>query len=153
MGNFWLFQQARCEVIAKYTNCISLEHEWIRTGTGTLEAQIDKKKRTLKLGKVILVLKKKRISIIEPFCGNSKSLTLFAKKPSIYVSEGSNHVLLAISFSCTVNKVTWRYRGSRSQICFKIGALQLYLKKTPTQVFSCKICEIFKNTFLTRSWR
>ena len=44
MGNFWLFQQARCEVIAKNTNFISLEHEWIRTGTGTLEAQIDKKK-------------------------------------------------------------------------------------------------------------
>ena len=26
--------------------------------------------------------------------------------------------------------------------------LQLYLKKTPTQMFSCETCEIFKNTFL-----
>ena len=27
--------------------------------------------------------------------------------------------------------------------------LQLYLKKTPTRVFSCEIREIFKNTFFT----
>ena len=27
MGNFWLFQQARYEVIVKYTNCNLLEHE------------------------------------------------------------------------------------------------------------------------------
>ena len=25
--------------------------------------------------------------------------------------------------------------------------LQLYLKKSPAQVFSCEVCEIFKNTF------
>ena len=28
--------------------------------------------------------------------------------------------------------------------------LQLYEKETPTQVFSCKICEIFMNTFFYR---
>ena len=44
MGNFWLFQQARWEVIVKYTNCNLLEHEWIRTGIRTLEDQIGKKK-------------------------------------------------------------------------------------------------------------
>ena len=27
------------------------------------------------------------------------------------------------------------------------GQLQLYLKETPTQVFSCKICDIFKNAY------
>ena len=27
MGDFRLFQQARCEVIVKYTNCNLLEHE------------------------------------------------------------------------------------------------------------------------------
>ena len=45
--------------------------------------------------------------------------------------------------------------------CFKIGALekfkkkilfnegfQLHKKETPTPVFFCKICDIFKNTFL-----
>ena len=26
-------------------------------------------------------------------------------------------------------------------------SLQLFKKETPTQVFSCKICEIFKNTY------
>ena len=25
--------------------------------------------------------------------------------------------------------------------------MQLYLKETPTQVFSCEICEIFKSTY------
>ena len=29
MGNFRVFQQARCEVIVKFTNCNLLEHEWI----------------------------------------------------------------------------------------------------------------------------
>ena len=63
------------------------------------------------------------------------------------------------------------HRSSRSRIFFKIGVfknfsnftgkhlcqsffliklqswtLQFYRKETPTQVFSCKICEIFKNT-------
>ena len=47
MGNLWLFQQAACEVIAKYTNYNLLEHEWIRTGKRTLEAQIDEKNRNI----------------------------------------------------------------------------------------------------------
>ena len=29
----------------------------------------------------------------------------------------------------------------------KVVGLQLYSKETPTKVFSCKICETFKNTF------
>ena len=29
--------------------------------------------------------------------------------------------------------------------------LQLYERETPTKVFSCEICEIFKNTFLKRT--
>ena len=47
MGNFRLFQQSRCEVIAKYTNCNLLEHEWIRTGIKTPEAQIDEKNKNI----------------------------------------------------------------------------------------------------------
>ena len=47
MGNFRLFQQARYEVIVKYTNCNLLEHEWIRTGIRTLEAQIDEKNKNI----------------------------------------------------------------------------------------------------------
>ena len=57
------------------------------------------------------------------------------------------------------------YRSSRLQMLFKIGALknfanvigkhlwwspsglQLYYEKTPTQVFFCRICQIFKNIF------
>ena len=47
MENFRLSQQARCEVIAKYTNFNLLEHEWIRTGIRTLEAQIDEKNKNI----------------------------------------------------------------------------------------------------------
>ena len=47
MGNFWLFQQARCEVIVKYTNGNLLEHESIRTGIRTLEAQIDEENKNI----------------------------------------------------------------------------------------------------------
>ena len=31
------------------------------------------------------------------------------------------------------------------------SALQLYYKETPWQVFSCEICEIFRNTFFYRT--
>ena len=48
MGNFQLFQQAKCEVIVKYTNCNLLEHERIRKGIRTLEAQIDEKTKNIK---------------------------------------------------------------------------------------------------------
>ena len=47
MGNFRLFQQARCVVIVKYINCNLLEHELIRTGIRTLEAQIDEKNKNI----------------------------------------------------------------------------------------------------------
>ena len=47
MENFRLSQQARCEVIAKYVNFNLLEHEWIRTGIRTLEAQIDEKNKNI----------------------------------------------------------------------------------------------------------
>ena len=44
MGNLRFFQQARYEVIVENTNCNLLEHEWIRRGIRTLEAQIDENK-------------------------------------------------------------------------------------------------------------
>ena len=31
--------------------------------------------------------------------------------------------------------------------------LQLFLKETPTQVFSCKICDIFKNAYFEEHLR
>ena len=46
-GNFWFFQQSRCEVIVKYTICNLLELDWIRTGIRTLKAQIDKKNKNI----------------------------------------------------------------------------------------------------------
>ena len=47
MGNFRLFQEARREVIVNYTNCNLLEHEWIRTGIRTFEAQIEEKNKNI----------------------------------------------------------------------------------------------------------
>ena len=35
----------------------------------------------------------------------------------------------------------------------KPGGLQLYYKKTPTQVFSCEHCEIFKSTYFKEHLR
>ena len=46
------------------------------------------------------------------------------------------------------NSATWKSSQQRCSIkkhCPK--GLQLYLKKTPTQVFYREYCEIFKNTF------
>ena len=47
------------------------------------------------------------------------------------------------------------FRNSHSQVFFKIGALRNFAifgikKKTPTQVFSCELCEIFKNIFFIK---
>ena len=33
----------------------------------------------------------------------------------------------------------------------KVAGLQLYQKETSTQLFSCEICKIFKNTFFYRT--
>ena len=38
-------------------------------------------------------------------------------------------------------------------ICAPVSGLQLYQKETPTQVFCCEICEMFKNTFFYRTPR
>ena len=79
MGNFRLFQQARSEVIVKYTNCNLLEHEWTRT---VQNDEKNKKIRTLKLGKILLVLIKKRVylkwfSLQFGFCGINMIKFLF----------------------------------------------------------------------------
>ena len=59
-----------------------------------------------------------------------------------------------------------RARSSRSRMFFKIGvhknlanfrgkhlpkSLQFYQKETPTKMFSCEFCDIFKNTFFYRT--
>ena len=50
--------------------------------------------------RLLLYLEPCQVSMIEVFCGNSKSLTLFAKtKNIIHVYDGSNHALLAAPFS------------------------------------------------------
>ena len=45
-----------CEVIVQYTSCNLLEHEWIRIGIRTIEAQIDEKNKNIRAGKMLLVL-------------------------------------------------------------------------------------------------
>ena len=76
--------------------------------------------------RLLLYLVPCQMSMKEIFCGNSKSLTVFAKKkkPYVYFYKGSNHVLLVVSCSCTVNKITWRHSSSRSQMFLKIVVLK-----------------------------
>ena len=64
MRNSWLFQQTRCEVIVKYTNCNLLEHELIRTGIRTLEAQIDEKNKNIEARQNVTDSYKKKECII-----------------------------------------------------------------------------------------
>ena len=77
------------------------------------------------------------------------------------------HSFLRFNVLLTLIKLT--FRGSRSQMFFKIGILKIrnihrktsvleslfnkvvYL--TPTQMFSCEICEIFKSPFFTEHLR
>ena len=61
MGNFLLFQQAMCEVIVKYPNCDLFEHEWIRTGIRTLQAQIDEKNKNIEARQNVTGSFKKRV--------------------------------------------------------------------------------------------
>ena len=60
-------------------------------------------------------------------------------------------------FARAISKFSKMHTGNLSQIprpsmwlLVQIADLQFYLKKTLAQVFSCKFCEIFKNTFSYR---
>ena len=44
-------------------------------------------------------------------------------------------------------EVNLNVNGKQFQV---FQSLQLYLKETPTQVFSCGFCESFKNVFFTK---
>ena len=63
-----LFQLARCEVIVKYTNCNLLEHERIRTGIKTLEAQIDEKNKNIEARQNFTGSYKKRVYVYMYIC-------------------------------------------------------------------------------------
>ena len=44
-------------------------------------------------------------------------------------------------------------QNSRENTFVRVSCLQLYLKETPTQVFSCEFWEIFTNTFFKEHLR
>ena len=67
MDNFRFSQQAKCEVIVKYTYRNLLEYEWLRTGIRTLEAQIDEKNKDIEAWQNITTSYKKSV-LIKPFC-------------------------------------------------------------------------------------
>ena len=77
MVNFRLFQQARCEVIVKYTNCNLLEHGLIRTGIKTQEAQIDEKNKNIETRQNVTSSYKKK-SVWEKWKKNLSVLFLLA---------------------------------------------------------------------------
>ena len=56
----------------------------------------------------------------------------------------------AVARRCSVNKVFWKIsQNSQENTCAKV--CNFIKKETLTQVFSCEICEIFKNTFFYRT--
>ena len=116
---------------------------------------------------------------MEFFCKYSWGLdavNCFREKNSIkYVWEDSNYASLAVSFSfiteaeihkCTLNKVLSKILeiSLEKHMCWSLfcltcveslrsSCLQIYLKKTPTQLFSCEIGKIFSSSFLTEHLR
>ena len=44
------------------------------------------------------------------------------------------------------NKITWTIKYREKQTWNSSAGLQLFKKETPTQMFSCGICETFKNS-------
>ena len=67
-------------------------------------------------GQLLLHLEPYQVSMIEPFCGNSKSLTVFKIRISSYMFK---RVL-----------ITWRYSGSCSQMFLRVGVLKIFEKPT-----------------------
>ena len=69
--------------------------------------------------------------------------------PNIVEDVAESWVLAEMSWM-EVEMSWWRWMelGARfSKPLFRPLGLQLYLKETPTQLFSCEFCENFKNTF------
>ena len=72
--------------------------------------------------------------MIEVFCGNSTSLTFSQKNPIIYVSEGSNHALLAVPFHAFYKKIkqhllTNVLKNRCSTTAWKTAALEFLFNK------------------------
>ena len=77
------------------------------------------------------------------FTGKHLWLAKFLKTPLLQNTSGR----LLLAFLCNVCKIG---KIHRKTLCLRL----LFLKKaTLTQVFSCKFCEIFKNTFFTEDVR
>ena len=53
-------------------------------------------------------------------------------------------------FKIAAVKIFVNFTGTLCQSLFP-ESLKLYYKEIPTQIVSCKICEIFKGTFFYRS--
>ena len=69
------------------------------------------------------------------------ALLFFFKKKKTLWPLFMDSVKLSKNWPC------WSHIDLGLIACSRNRGLQLYLKETPTQVFSCELCEIFKNTF------
>ena len=103
MWNFRLFQQARCEVIFKYTNYNLLEHEWIRTGIRTLETQIDEKNKHIEARQNVTgSYKKKSVSLRV-----SRHLLYHQEKSSLIgMGRSSLYSFMKLSINISSSKIT-----------------------------------------------
>ena len=84
---------------------------------------------------------------MELFYGNSQELDAFncfrKKLHHIYVWESSNYALLAVSFLCNVNKVTWRYSFLKNFANF--SGEHLRWETHALQAFRPATCNFIKN--------
>ena len=109
-------------------------------------------------GRLLLHLEPYQLSMIEFFCGNSKSLTVFEKKYHICLKGFKSRIASCVfswrSFSCIVNKITWRYISSCLQMFLKFGVLKNFANFTGKQqcwnLFSIKLKALRPATLLTR---
>ena len=71
----------------------------------------------------------------------------------VEICQWGRHSIFGALQSC-VNKEAVARRCSAIRVFLKISPHACnFFKKTPTQVFSCEFCEIFKNTFSTEHLR
>ena len=100
MENFRLFQQAKCEVIVKYTNCNFSEHEWIRTGIRILESQIYEKNKNIEARQNVF--------------GSYKKMTVV--KIRISIPKGSLEAAVSRVFA----NLGFMFRGKNFQLCHRL---------------------------------
>ena len=82
------------------------------------------------------------------------NIAKFLRTPFLENTSRSSHLQMFFKIGALKSFADFTGKHLRRSLFFKklqAQGLQLHNKKTPTQVFSCEVCEIFKNTFSYRT--